>query len=675
MAFCENCGSPLPDDAAHCPECGMAVGMKQAAESAGNTVEAVFCPECGAKNAGDDQFCQECGTPLNGQAPVHTNAPGKAPVSDGKNPRKSSGGTGKWIAAGAAVVIVAGAAFAVPKILGGSTSGGSPQKGFTYEKDNVLYYTDGKKTLELTDRIRSDSSSTYPTSQTAYSSDGRYVFYTGKYGSGSEGTLYRRDLKKDSEKNDTEEKIASDVTHVGLYGDNIIYTKGYSVSNGYQSDIYLCTKEDSEKLCSGASSYYVSKDGTSLLWLDDEQRLYRSAIGGKGEKEKLDSDVTDILSTTDDLNTVYYKTSDTDLYCAIGMETKRVDSDVEEIFPCSQNKCVYYTVKGKSYEIRDFVIDDSVSYYDYWAEQQREDLNNASPLETYELYLFDGKESKRIMDNVDYVHRVDPCIYIDEESSRTQEKAYIAVSAIYDQLPRISFSQVSRDSSVTAEFFKLHSNFYNGEVPARIVAPGASLDVIYGSKYNYHIDTVNHVIYRDVLEERTKDGSSSYQVERLEKIPYTQNGLKEAVVIDDDYDGAFSDSNGDLSYAFYVDDSHLYYITDYNYDRYRGSLRCDGTELLDDVGYLEKNNNRLFARGAGAEMGKDTDLWEISGTKVTEYGSDIYEYFPLSDGRMALLQDYSDRRYEGDLYLWKNGKTEKLDEDVRILEDNYYYID
>lgn len=74
-------------------------------------------------------------------------------------------------------------------------------------------------------------------------------------------------------------------------------------------------------------------------------------------------------------------------------------------------------------------------------------------------------------------------------------------------------------------------------------------------------------------------------------------------------------------------------------------------------------------------MGKDTDLWEISGTKVTEYGSDIHEYFPLSDGRMALLQDYSDRRYEGDLYLWKNGKTEKLDEDVRILEDNYYYID
>lgn len=166
MAFCENCGSPLPDDAAHCPECGMAVGMKQAAESVGNTVEAVFCPECGAKNAGDDQFCQECGAPLNGQAPVHTNAPGKAPVSDGKKPRKSSGGTGKWIAAGAAVVIVAGAAFAVPKILGGSTSGNSPQKGFTYEKDNVLYYTDGKKTLELTDRIRSDSSSTYPTSQT-----------------------------------------------------------------------------------------------------------------------------------------------------------------------------------------------------------------------------------------------------------------------------------------------------------------------------------------------------------------------------------------------------------------------------------------------------------------------------------------------------------------------------
>lgn len=674
MAFCENCGSPLPDDAAHCPECGMAVGMKQA-EADSNTVEAVFCPECGAKNAGDDQFCQECGAPLNGQAPVHADTVGKVAAAGGSMTRKSSGGAGKWIAAGAAVVVVAGAAFTVPKLLGGNPSSDSAQKGFTYEKDNALYYTDGKKTLELTDRIRKDSSSNYPISQTAYSSDGRYVFYTSKYDSGSDGTLYRRDLKKDSEKNDTEEKIASGVTSMNLYGENLIYAKGYSGSNGYQTDVYLYTKDDSEKICSGVSRYYISKDGTSILWLDDEQRLYRSPIGGKGEKEKLDSDVADVISVTDDLNTVYYKTSDNDLYCAVGMDTTRVDSGVEEIFPCSQNKCVYYTVKGNTYYVSDFVVDDSTYYYDYWASQQRDLVNNASPLETYELYYFDGKNSNKVMDNVDYMYQVDPCIYVDKETSQKQEKAYMAVSAIYDQLPRLSFSQVSRDSTVTAEFYKLINDFNNNEIPARILMPGVSLDVVSGYQYSYHIDTVNHIIYRDVLEERTKDGSTSYQVERLEKIPYTQNALKEAVVIDDDYDGAFSDSGGELQYAFYVDDSHLYYITDYNYDRYRGSLRCDGNELLDDVGALERLNNRLFARGAGIEIGKDTDLWELSGTKVTEYGSDVHEYFPLSDGRMALLQDYSDRRYEGDLYLWKNGKMEKLDEDVRILEDNYYYID
>ena len=677
MAFCENCGSPLPDDAAHCPECGMAVGGEQAAAIEDNEIlEATFCPECGAKNAGENQFCQECGAPLNGQAPVHIDNAGNRQNPNTVRPLKTSGGIGKWIAAGAAVVVVAGAAFTVPKMLGGKTSDSDGQKGFTYEKDNALYYTDGKKTLELTDRIRKDSSSNYPISQTVYSSDGRYVFYTGKYDSGTDGTLYRRDLKKDSEKNDTEEKIASGVSSVYLYGDNIIYTKEYSGSSGYQSDVYLYAKGNSEKICSGASRYYVSKDGTSILWLDDEQRLYRSPIDEKGEKEKLDSDVTDIVSVTDDLNTVYYQTDDTDLYCAVGMDTKRIDSGVMNVFPCNQKKCVYYTVKGTSYDIWDFVIDDSVSYYDYWANQQRESLNNTEPLETYDMYYFDGKNSNKVMENADYIYQVDPCIYVDKEKRQMQEPAYIAVSNVYDQMPRISFSQVSRDSSVISEFYKLQNNFNNGEIPARILTPGVSLDVVYGNKYNYHIDTVNHVIYRDVAEERTEDGYTSFHTERLEKIPYTKNALKEAVLLDDDYDGVYSNSRGDeLEYAFYVDGSHVYYITDYNYERYRGSLRCDGKELLDDVGDLERANNRLFVRGAGYEIGKDTDLWEISDQNIIEYGSDVHEYIPLSEGRVALLQDYSDRRYEGDLYLWKNGKTEKLDNDVQILENNYYFID
>ena len=677
MAFCENCGSPLPDDAAHCPECGMAVEMKQAAEPAGgNTVEAVFCPECGAKNAADDQFCQECGAPLNGQAPLHAAPAGKTAASAGSLTQKNSGGAGKWIAAGAAVVIVAGTALTVPKILSGNGSNDGAQKGFTYEKDNGLYYTDGKKTLELTDRIRKDSSSNYPISQTAYSSDGRYVFYTAKYDSGTEGTLYCRDLKKDSEKNDTEEKIASGVSYVSLYGDNIIYTKDYSGSNGYQRDIYLYADGDSEKICSGASDYYVSKDGTSILWLDEEQRLYRSPIAQKGEKEKLDSDVTDVLSVTDDLNTVYYKTDDTDLYCAVGMETTRIDSGVMNVFPCNQKKCVYYTVKGNSYDIWDFVTDDSVSYYDYWASQQRDSLNNAEPLETYDVYYFDGKESNKVMENADYIYQVDPCVYVDKENRQIQEPAYIAVSNVYDQMPHISFSQVSRDSSVLAEFYKQQNNFNNGEIPARILTQGASLDVVYGNKYDYHIDTVNHVIYRDVAEERTENGDTSFHTERLEKIPYTKNALKEAVLIDDDYDGAYSNSRGDeLQYAIYVDGSHVYYITDYNYERYRGSLRCDGKELLDEAGDLEQANDRLFVWGAGYEIGKDTELWEVSDQKVIEYGSDIHEYVPLSEGRVALLQDYSDQRYEGDLYLWKNGKTEKLDDDVQILENNFYFID
>lgn len=102
---CRNCGSEVQDGKRFCGKCGAPMANR--------------CPQCGKNLSPDVKFCPECGSSLNGkktvQPPGHPSPPQELVHA---NPKK----TGKWIAAAAALLILAGAGgfgffrFALPLI-------------------------------------------------------------------------------------------------------------------------------------------------------------------------------------------------------------------------------------------------------------------------------------------------------------------------------------------------------------------------------------------------------------------------------------------------------------------------------------------------------------------------------------------------------------------------------
>ncbi len=91
MLTCPNCGSPQPEGAAFCDQCGTALGgIAPGGPSPGVPVgmppatpmraagEATICPHCGASNIPGEAFCQNCGAPLGGLGVAAPPAPGPA---------------------------------------------------------------------------------------------------------------------------------------------------------------------------------------------------------------------------------------------------------------------------------------------------------------------------------------------------------------------------------------------------------------------------------------------------------------------------------------------------------------------------------------------------------------------------------------------------------------------
>lgn len=62
--------------------------------------------------------------------------------------------------------------------------------------------------------------------------------------------------------------------------------------------------------------------------------------------------------------------------------------------------------------------------------------------------------------------------------------------------------------------------------------------------------------------------------------------------------------------------------------------------------------------------------------KSEEIADDVASNFVITDDDKVLyLQDYSAKRDEGDLYVYKNGESEKIDTDVERIINlwEYYY--
>ena len=184
------------------------------------------------------------------------------------------------------------------------------------------------------------------------------------------------------------------------------------------------------------------------------------------------------------------------------------------------------------------------------------------------------------------------------------------------------------------------------------------------------VDTVNRVIYQAVYEKALEDGYDVWKVCELLKIPYSEKGAGESVMLDNDAEGLLMEE-GESLYSSYmlVKEKKLYYIVDYDWNRVEGSLRCDGQEIMDDVDFFYEENGILFVEYDYNTSSYCSSLGMLQKEGiVTELGEDVYHALVLPDGSVMYLADYDYERLEGDLYLWKKGESSLVEEDVSFLE-------
>ena len=371
--FCEECGTQLEEGMLFCPNCGMKVEnepvpklLEESAGTAGalenavyrevkaeevDTVreepsaddvftKAVFCPHCGAVNHGDDPFCANCGGAL-GDSEPSASAPARK--------RKNVLALGSAIAAVFVALALIGSLF----LFRGT---GSPDEIY-YIKDSALCRSSLKKVepQELDEDLLDDeveAISAYIGMQ--YSENKQYLFYFHIENDGDRA-LYYIDTK---DKKGEPQKIDSGVQNsfYEVTPDNrVIYCKN--------DNLYIHDLQDKEKVASDVGRFLVSQDGSTLVWFTQEDdRMYVQDTDLKNDREKIDSEVNWIYFYSEDLDYIVYGKGDS-LYLLENLsDREKIDSDVLDVVTtvCDNDtvRILYRKSESSKTSMWDFIEDD-----------------------------------------------------------------------------------------------------------------------------------------------------------------------------------------------------------------------------------------------------------------------------------------------------------------------------
>ena len=173
---------------------------------------------------------------------------------------------------------------------------------------------------------------------TTVSADGSLVFFPDKIANNDDGVnLYYR--KTNAPESDST-KIDSDVTGYTLdtAASIVTYVKG----TGEDRNLYqYSVKEDmKEKIASSVSEYYVSDDGSKILYVTTDGNLYVKLDGA--EKEKVASEITKVVYHSEDYTTFYYIKDESLYKQSVGTDREKIDSEITKIIKAYETGEVYY---------------------------------------------------------------------------------------------------------------------------------------------------------------------------------------------------------------------------------------------------------------------------------------------------------------------------------------------
>lgn len=615
----------------------------------------MICNKCNAQLPDDATFCTECGQKVEAAIPE---TPVEQPVVEETTPNVASEVVEKVTATAKNVVkkvkktvpaqylklgLIAVAAILVIVIIA-ALAGGSKSDGYAlYVKDGSLFSANmpnGKKVVEITNKLidadMDEELNLYMTESLSsfcrLSSDGKTLFYADRID--EEGyTLYCRNItnmKKEPVKIDSD---MTDVFNLNEKGNLVTYLK--------EGTLYQHNLKEKTKIHSDVTSYRVSPDGKTLLYLvweegEDAGTLYLKK--GNKDAEKVSGNVTSLMYSDEDLGTILYK-KDADLYLKKGSkDAQKIASDVKSVYNY-QNGSFYYT-KGEESEtvMWDFIKDDysdKESYeYEYYAEWLKEEIFDMS---VNTLYFYNGKEAKVISETMR------------EFEGRAAESSTILFTASESEdLPKISLTK-----------------FINGEV--------SLYDEVYNKMYEnsqFYIavkDTVVAVEMEDMANVRlSSDGKTLYvgadlnekkNEVTLYEIAVNGGKLKEAKKLDEDVHRNF----------YLYGDAGLVYFKDVKNEE--GEMYWKGKKVDDDV-YMYSVSFNTETKDMYYFVDYDEDdeqgtLKYSNGRKAVVVKDDVSSaYFFTESGETVFMYDYNFKKSEGELWVQSGKKVVKIDEDV-----------
>lgn len=631
------------------------------------------CIKCGNSMEEDEIFCGVCGA---GQEP-----PEQKPTKGIFCKRNII-----LVVAVAAVVVIGG----VIVLFGMKPDSRLEQ--LIYSKDNTAsqYSLKNKKSLELTNHASSSGSLLQIAAsliKVNYSKEKDLVFYMEMVDDTGEGTLMYQDLKQQGGKEKVPQKLDTEVKDYQLLSSGkVVYTSDRS----NHLTLYLSDLKDKRKIGTDIMHYTVSSDQSCLIYLTNNHGLYTYDLTKKdASRENLASAVS-YLGSSDDLNYIYYIKNDQLMCLKNRKDSETIASGLrgDLNFKYSLNKSsLYYLVPMYTYKITDYIEDEyakidvfstepdldyykvpngtdgfGATTYTYDVDKYQADLdiydkklqrdsirnrfNSIDDLTMNELYLYDGKTSIKIADSVADIVR-----------NRRYAKSYadqaICVSQLdQSKLKKYSLSDFNAPKDVSAKLkdWQKGAEVY-ALVTGTVMSPFDTDAPITASSFDAKNHTFNYSTGVD------RDAKTT-----LYSINYSQSSIQSPAKIADDVD-----------YMELINNK-LCYMTDVNDDAYSGIFWAGGNKIDEDVSVVfpldtaEKDNSLYYAKNYNDEDSAFS-LYLYRNGKSIKIADDVFCFKPYENGSIAYLQDYSLNQQKGDLYLWDNDqKQTRIDGDVSYLQ-------
>lgn len=543
------------------------------------------------------------------------------------------------------------------------------------------------------------------------SEDGKYVFFPDKFSNVDKGfNIYYREI---SNQDADAVKIDSGIKFyvVNSSATVVTYLKGEE-NNLYQ---YGMSDDSKDKIASGVTNFEVSADGKKIYYLNSESGLYLKSSGE--DKEKIASDVSGLVYVSEDFSTVYYVKDESLYKKVVGKEKVKIASDVTYVIKVYDSGELYYAKEViEEFAYADLIVDDlkdadaaitrptypvyptkpdsppswwrfdgTSEEYDELCEEYDRDLDawqeECDRLDTeyrdayekyslklnrdyyreqietetlkrtvYTLCFYDGTKETVVSENTDGGAYYD-YTYLGDDDYICADDTPVIIYRKYDwsDFEKLKFSELLEDVS---SFETSIGRALSSSVERYIAVKGTPtlVDDEEGTRYFIVNSSGTLVYYLDNVSE-TENCGDLYGI-----------SVKNGVVGKPE----LYDSDVSQFYFGFVGDSDLKYFKDFDYvqgDLYINKqiidydVVCSSMEIGSGINeiyyYTDWDSNKSYGT-----------LKFYNGKKSTKIADDVSMFSLDSDGRVLYLCDYSLTYYKGALYVWENGESRKIDDDV-----------